>query len=81
MTGTYMRNIIQRVNILLEERCIKEGFVFIDNSDITVAHLSKDGLHPNFYGFTILKMNILKCFPDFNPYICDFLGTYENALY
>ena len=81
MTGTYMRNIIQRVNILLEERCIKEGFVFIDNSDITVAHLSKDGLHPNFYGFTILKMNILKSFPNFNPYICDFLGTYENALY
>ena len=81
MTGTYMRNVINRVNNLLEERCFKEGFIFIDNSDITVAHLSKDGIHPNYYGFIILKMNILKCFPCFNPYICDFLDIYENALY
>ena len=81
MTGTYMRNVIHRINLLLQDRCIKEGFIFIDNTDITVAHLSKDGLHPNFYGSIILKMNVLKCFPNFNPYLCDFLGTYEDALY
>ena len=80
MTGRYWTNMIARINNLLSIECIKYGFHYMDNSDISVHHLSRDGIHLNFYGSIILKMNILKSFYSFNPYICDFLSTYEEAL-
>ena len=73
---------ITRVNNLLEKMCNEQGFIFLDNSDITNRHISRDGLHPNKYGCTILKMNILKCFLSFNPYIfCNFDDLYNEALF
>ena len=61
--------------------CNEKGYAFIDQSDIGLHHISKDGIHLNFKGHTILKMNILKCFYSFNPYMCDFLDLYEQFLW
>ena len=59
---------------------MEENFVFMDNSDFTIAHIASDGIHPNFFGTTILKMNTLSVFSTFNPYLCDFVNDYERAL-
>ena len=79
--GYKYRNIIKLVNNLLEFSCNKENFIFLDHSDITCQHISNHGLHPNGYGHVILKMNILKCFFSFNPFLCNFEGFYERALF
>ena len=78
--GQQYRNAIVRVNNLLSTRCVEENFFFMDQSDITIAHISFDGIHPNFYGTTILKMNILSVFSTFNPYLCTFDSDYDRAL-
>ena len=78
--GQQFRNGIVRVNNLLRERCLEENFNFIDQGDITIAHISFDGIHPNFFGSTILKRNILSLFKSFNPYLCTFGGDYEKAM-
>ena len=49
----------------------------MDQSDISSDHVSSDGVHLNFYGQTLLKMNILSCFNTFNPYFNDFENDYE----
>ena len=79
--GQQFRNGILRVNNLLQTRCNEEGFTFMDQVDITAAHLSQDGVHLNFLGSTILKMNILLLFHTFNPHLCSFYKDYENAMY
>ena len=79
--GFHYRNIVIRVNRLLEERCREEQFIYMDQSNITSNHISKDGIHPNFYGQTILKRNILECFNTFNPYLSDFDHDYERSLF
>ena len=71
---------IIRVNTLLEAMCREEGCIFIDQSDITTRHICDDGLHPNKYGYCILKMNLLRCFYTFNPFLCDFSYNYDEAL-
>ena len=53
----------------------------MDQSEILSCHISMDGIHPNFYGSTILKMNILSCFYTFNPYFTDFDYDYERAIF
>ena len=78
--GQQYRNGIVRVNNLLSARCAEENFIFMDQSQITIAHISSDGIHPNFFGTTILKMNILSVFSSFNPYLCTFHDDYEKAL-
>ena len=78
--GFQYRNAIVRVNNLLQQRCVDENFLFMDHSDITPAHISGDGIHPNFYGSTILKMNILSVFNSFNPFLCDFSQDYDKAV-
>ena len=75
----YVDSIIY-INNKLKELCNEKGYAFIDQSDIGLHHISKDGIHLNFKGHTILKMNILKCFYSFNPYMCDFLDLYEQFL-
>ena len=79
--GYNTKNIIVRVNNLLENMCREEGFLFLDHSDITTRHICHDGLHPNDFGYVILKMNILKCFYSFNPFLCNFIDFYEKALF
>ena len=53
----------------------------MDQSDITSAHISMDGVHLNFYGQTILKYNILSVFNTFNPYFTDFERDYDTSLF
>ena len=79
--GHQHRNMILRVNDLLEAMCRWEDYIFIDHSDITTRHICDDGLHPNKHGYAILEMNILHCFYTFNPYIANFLNVYEDALF
>ena len=79
--GYHFKNGVKRVNNLLHTTCQAEGFVYMDQSDITSDHISTDGVHPNFHGSTILKMNILSCFRTFNPFICDFVEEYDRALF
>ena len=76
--GYQYRNAIKRVNNLLQSRCSDEGFV--DQSDITTAHISGDGVHLNYHGTTVLKMNLLLTFYSFNPFICNFEEDYDNAI-
>ena len=78
--GYRYANIITRINTLLESCCMEEGFIFLDHSDVTLRHICGDGLHTNYYGHTILKMNILLCFYTFNPYLCNFSDIYDKAL-
>ena len=75
--GQQYKNPIARVNNLLQYRCSLEGFLYMDQSDISSDHVSSDGVHLNFYGQTLLKMNILSCFNTFNPYFNDFENDYE----
>ena len=79
--GHHYRNPVTRVNNLLQIRCSEEGFIYMDQSDITSSHISMDGVHLNFYGQTILKMNILSCFSSFNPYFNDFISDYDRSLF
>ena len=60
--GYQYRDIIPKVNDLLYMACLAEDFVYIDQDDITLAHLDADGLRPNFYESTILKFEILSLF-------------------
>ena len=75
--GTQYMVMIHKVNEMLERVCGEEGFSFLDHGDITMEHICGDGIHPNQYGNTILKMNILSCFEGFNPYLTSFYDFYE----
>jgi lysophospholipase L1-like esterase len=79
--GYQYKNPVKRVNNLLEATCVSEGFLFMDQSEISSSHIAKDGVHLNFYGITLLKMNILSCFHTFNPYLTDFEYDYDRALF
>ena len=79
--GFQYKNPVIRVNQLLERACAGEGFIFMDQSDITSSHISYDGVHLNFHGATLLKMSILTCFHTFNPYFIDFEDDYDRALF
>ena len=79
--GQLYKSVITRINDELFLACVRYGYVYMDNNDITVDyHIGGDGIHPNEQGHTILKMNILKCMYSFNPYLCDFYDYYENCL-
>ena len=79
--GLFYKDIVSRINILLQSLCKEHGYYFMDNNDIVLdKHISGDGIHPNELGHVILKMNILKCMNSFNPYLCDFIDFYERAL-
>ena len=79
--GFQYRNPVARVNKLLEATCSAEGCIFMDQSEISSSHISYDGVHLNFHGQTLLKMNILLCFHTFNPYFSDFEQDYDKALF
>ena len=60
--GNEYRRIVAKVNDLLYMACLAEHFVYMDQREITLAHLESDGLHPNYHGSAILKRNILSVF-------------------
>ena len=78
--GHKYRGVVERVNELLCMVCIAEEFLFMDQVDFTLAHIDTDGIHPNYYGSTILKNNILTVFNTFRPEYMDFHEDYDNAL-
>ena len=57
---------INRVNAMLEQTCLTNGYVFLDHDEVSKRHICGDGIHPNAKGTTILKMNILSCFSGFD---------------
>ena len=57
-----------------------KAFIFLDQDDITLAHIDSDGIHLNFNGTSILKYNILKVFHTFNCNYMNFNNDYNNAL-
>ena len=46
--------ILRKVNELLYMVCVAEDFLFIDQANITMAHISSDGIHLNSHGSAIL---------------------------
>ena len=58
--GTFYQNQIFNINEILRGECLKLGFFYIDQSNIRMEHLCKDGLHLNEAGTSILKNNILR---------------------
>ena len=71
---------IKKVNDLLYMVCVAEGFVYLDLADITMAHVSADGIHLNSHGTTILLYNILSVFNTFNSELIDFMEDYKYAM-
>ena len=66
------RTLRTAVNDLVEIKCIKEGFQYLNNDNLAFRNLCEDGLHLNAEGNKYLKQNILRCFESFNPYLCNF---------
>ena len=56
---SYLQRRCQEVNNLLKIRCSELGFIFIDNSSISIEHICDDGVHLLESGLTILANNYL----------------------
>ena len=54
-------NLLVRANVSLCNMCKKNGFCFVDNSNISVDNLFKDKLHLLDSGKTILVNNFIYC--------------------
>ena len=72
--------IVKKINDLLYMACIAEEFLFIDQADITMAHISSDGVHLNSHGTAILLYNILSVFDTFDGNFIDFRKDYDYAM-
>ena len=77
--GHRYREVVKKVNDLLYMTCVAEEFNFIDQDDITLAHISQDGVHLNANGTTILLYNILSVFSTFDRNLIDFMKDYQYA--
>ena len=77
--GYPYREAVHRGNDLFCMACVAEDFVYLDQSEITLNHISQDGVHPNHYGSAILKFNILSVFDSFDKNLMDFRDDYERA--
>ena len=78
--GFAYRDVVDKVNEVLYMACLAENFMFMDQAEISLNHIDSDGIHPNFYGSTILKFNILSAFRTFDRNRMTFRNEYENAL-
>ena len=78
MSTHHRERIRKRVNKLLYDKCISEGFCYIDNSNIISNDLSNDNLHLNRNGLRLFMDNILGyvC-RGYNPYLSDISDRYE----
>ena len=70
---------IKKINDLLFMVCVAENFEFMDQADITMAHISADGIHLNSHGTSILLYNISSVFNTFDGNSIDFIKDYEYA--
>ena len=78
--GHRYSELIKKVNDLLYMACIAEDFVFMDQADITMAHVSTDGIHLNSHGTSILLYNIMSVFNSFDGDSIDFKHDYDYAM-
>ena len=53
---------MKRVNFLLKQICEEDGYFFIDNSNIEITDLWKDGIHLLESGKTKLTENFIYIF-------------------
>ena len=53
---------MKRVNFLLKQICEEDGYFFIDNSNIEITDLWKDGIHLLESGKTELAENFIYIF-------------------
>ena len=58
--GKYFQSRILNINNILYNMCLQLGFVFVQQNNICLEHLHKDGLHLSYEGTQILKSNILQ---------------------
>ena len=65
-------NIVRNVNRRIEESCIENGFIFINNEQIQKIHLWKDGIHLINAGLNLLSYNFTHSLNRLNK---DFLGN------
>ena len=65
-------NIVRNVNRRIEESCIENGFIFINNEQIQKIHLWKDGIHLINAGLNLLAYNFTHSLNRLNK---DFLGN------
>ena len=78
--GHRYSEIVKSVNNLLFMACMVEDFLFIDQDDIKLAHISSDGIHLNTHGTAILMFNIFSVFSAFNSSYMDFKEDYDYAM-
>ena len=79
--GNRYRGVVEKVNDLLYMACVAENFLYMDQADITMAHISSsDGVHLNSHGTTILLFNILSTFDTFDASFMDFKIDYEYPM-
>ena len=57
--GMYYERRRNNINRMLREQCLKEGFQFIDNSNIMLDHIGRDGIHLLPTGTDILFKNVV----------------------
>ena len=77
--GNQYRDAIVKVNDLLYMACIAENFCFMDQKDISMSHISSDGLHLNAFGANVLKRNILSVFQTNDFDMMNFRYGYETT--
>ena len=57
--GKFLNGKVERVNFLLKQICEENGYFFIDNSNIEIRDLWKDGIHLLESGKTKLAENFI----------------------
>ena len=58
-TGKFLNGEVKRVNFLLKKICEEKGYFFINNSNIEIGDLWKDGIHLLESGNTKLAENFI----------------------
>ena len=67
------QKLINNLNEYIRENCEKQGFIFIDHSQITSYYLCKDGTHLQESGKIILANNYIDILNDFLYHRLDFI--------
>ena len=78
--GYKFQQMITKVNDLLYMACVAEDFIFMDQDNIKLVHVSSDGTHLNAHGTTILFFNILSVFNSFDRNSMDFKEDFNYAV-
>ena len=60
-----LTKVIRQVNDILQDKCEQNGFLFVNNDNVTREYLWKDGLHLNNDGTRLFAGNLVSCLNDF----------------